>query len=173
MPQLLPTIEQIAVLQQASNFGYQYWQTKTNVAQSFLKSYPLTQTLDVQHIKDLIRDYTLDEDYQLADEAAVMRGLRHLRNLLMVRWIWQDALNLISLEQLTWELSKFADYCLIFAKDYVYQDLISRYGEPYFFDEKNKPHKDDLAIIAMGKMGAEELNLSSDIDLIFVHQGQG
>lgn len=25
----------------------------------------------------------------------------------------------------------------------------------------------------MGKMGAEELNLSSDIDLIFVHQGQG
>ena len=173
MPQLLPTMEQIAVLQQASNFGYQYWQTKTNVAQSFLKSYPLTQTLDVQHIKDLIRDYTLDEDYQLADEAAVMRGLRHLRNLLMVRWIWQDALNLISLEQLTWELSKFADYCLIFAKDYVYQDLISRYGEPYFFDEKNKPHKDDLAIIAMGKMGAEELNLSSDIDLIFVHQGQG
>lgn len=173
MPQLLPTIEQIAVLQQASNFGYQYWQTKTNVAQSFLKSYPLTQTLDVQHIKDLIRDYTLDEDYQLADEASVMRGLRHLRNLLMVRWIWQDALNLISLEQLTWELSKFADYCLIFAKDYVYQDLISRYGEPYFFDEKNKPRKDDLAIIAMGKMGAEELNLSSDIDLIFVHQGQG
>ena len=173
MPQLLPTMEQIAVLQQASNFGYQYWQTKTNVVQSFLKSYPLTQTLDVQHIKDLIRDYTLDEDYQLADEAAVMRGLRHLRNLLMVRWIWQDALNLISLEQLTWELSKFADYCLIFAKDYVYQDLISRYGEPYFFDEKNKPHKDDLAIIAMGKMGAEELNLSSDIDLIFVHQGQG
>ena len=173
MPQLLPTIEQIAVLQQASNFGYQYWQTKTNVAQSFLKSYPLTQTLDVQHIKDLIRDYTLDEDYQLADEASVMRGLRHLRNLLMMRWIWQDALNLISLEQLTWELSKFADYCLIFAKDYVYQDLISRYGEPYFFDEKNKPHKDDLAIIAMGKMGAEELNLSSDIDLIFVHQGQG
>lgn len=149
MPQLLPTIEQIAVLQQASNFGYQYWQTKTNVAQSFLKSYPLTQTLDVQHIKDLIRDYTLDEDYQLADEASVMRGLRHLRNLLMMRWIWQDALNLISLEQLTWELSKFADYCLIFAKDYVYQDLISRYGEPYFFDEKNKPHKDDLAIIAM------------------------
>lgn len=173
MPQRLPTMEQIAVLQQASNFGYQYWQTKTNVAQSFLKSYPLTQTLDVQHIKDLIRDYTLDEDYQLADEASVMRGLRHLRNLLMVRWIWQDALNLISLEQLTWELSKFADYCLIFAKDYVYQDLISRYGEPYFFDEKNKPHKDDLAIIAMGKMGAEELNLSSDIDLIFVHQGQG
>ena len=24
----------------------------------------------------------------------------------MVRWIWQDALNLISLEQLTWEFIK-------------------------------------------------------------------
>ncbi|MFO1383558.1 MAG: hypothetical protein U1E91_00895 [Moraxella sp.] len=42
----------------------------------------------------------------MADEASVMQGLRHLHNLLMVRWIWQDALNLISLEQLTWELSK-------------------------------------------------------------------
>ena len=173
MSQGLPTTEQIAVLQQASNFGYQYWQTKTNIAQTFLKSYPLSQALDVQQIKDLIRDYTLDEDCQSADEATVMRGLRHLRNLLMMRWIWQDALNLISLEQLTWELSKFADYCLIFAKEYVYQVLVTRYGEPYFYDDKHKPQLDDLAIIAMGKLGAEELNLSSDIDLIFVHQGQG
>lgn len=173
MSQGLPTTEQIAVLQQASKFGYQLWQTKTSIAQAFLKSYPLTQTLDIQHIKDLIRDYTLDDDCQIADEVTVMRGLRHLRNLLMMRWIWQDALHLISLEQLTWELSKFADYCLIFAKDYVYQALVQRYGEPLFYDAKHKPHRDDLAIIAMGKMGAEELNLSSDIDLIFVHQGQG
>ncbi|MGL5251988.1 MAG: bifunctional [glutamate--ammonia ligase]-adenylyl-L-tyrosine phosphorylase/[glutamate--ammonia-ligase] adenylyltransferase [Moraxella sp.] len=173
MPTPLPTPEQIAILQQASKFGFHLWQTKAHIAQAFLKSYPLSQTLDVQHIKDLIRDYTLDEECQVADEVAVMRGLRHLRNLLMMRWIWQDALGLITLEQLTWELSKFADYCLIFAKDYMYQDLIQRYGEPIFYDEKNKPQPDDLAVIAMGKMGAEELNLSSDIDLIFVHQGQG
>ncbi|MFW2177033.1 MULTISPECIES: bifunctional [glutamate--ammonia ligase]-adenylyl-L-tyrosine phosphorylase/[glutamate--ammonia-ligase] adenylyltransferase [unclassified Moraxella] len=172
MPMLIPTPEQVETLRLASQFGYRIWQEKPTIAQSFIKSYPLTMTLNDQQIKDLIRDYTLDDECQVADEACVMRGLRHLRNLLMLRWIWQDALGLISLEQLTWELSKFADFCLIFAKDYVYQDLIKRYGEP-IFTIKNKAKVDDLAIIAMGKMGAEELNLSSDIDLIFVHQGQG
>lgn len=168
----MPTTEQIQRLQQASPFAFELWQNKHHACQSFIKSYPLDTTLTEQQLKDLIRDYTLDDDCQLADETAVMRGLRHLRNLLQMRWIWQDALGVISLEQLTWELSKFADFCLIFAKDYVYQNLVKRYGEPYFIDGK-KPKKDDLAIIAMGKMGAEELNLSSDIDLIFVHQGQG
>lgn len=168
----LPTAEHVDRLQQASHFAYQLYTQKPKLCQSFLKSYPLNTTLTEQQLKDLIRDYTLDEDYQLADETGVMKGLRNLRNLLMLRWIWQDALHLISLEQLTWELSKFADECLTFAKAFVYQDLIQKYGEPYFEDGK-KLKKDDLAVIAMGKMGAEELNLSSDIDLIFVHQGQG
>ncbi len=169
---MLPTAEQVKCLQQASHFAFDIWHHKPVIAQSFIKSYPLKQTLTEQQIKDLIRDYTLDDDCQQAQENYVMRGLRQLRNLLMLRWIWQDALGLISLEQLTWELSKFADFCLRFAKEYVYQDLVQKYGEP-MFESGKKPKLDDLAIIAMGKMGAEELNLSSDIDLIFVHQGQG
>ncbi|WP_019520513.1 bifunctional [glutamate--ammonia ligase]-adenylyl-L-tyrosine phosphorylase/[glutamate--ammonia-ligase] adenylyltransferase [Faucicola boevrei] len=173
MPTVLPTPEAINVLQRASQFGFQLWQNKPTVAQSFIKSYPLNQTLNEQVIKDLIQDYTLDDECCIADEISVMKGLRTLRNLMMLRWIWQDALRLISLEQLTWELSHFADECLIFAKSYVYQTLIQKYGEPHFYDTKNRLQKDDLAIIAMGKMGAKELNLSSDIDLIFVHQGQG
>lgn len=173
MSAILPTFDNVAILQKASHFAYHTWLEKPSMIQGFLKSYPLNQQLSEQQLKDLISDYTLDDDYQLADETHVMRGLRQLRNLLMVRWIWQDALNAISLEQLTWELSKFADYCLIFAKDYVYQHLIKRYGEPYCYDSRQKLKKDDLAIVAMGKMGADELNLSSDIDLIFIHQGQG
>ena len=73
MPQLLPTIEQIAVLQQASNFAISIGRLKQTLHKAF-KKLSAYQTLDVQHIKDLIRDYTLDEDYQLADEASVMRG---------------------------------------------------------------------------------------------------
>ena len=167
--------QKIHCLQQASHFAFGLYTQKTKACQAFIKSYPLEQTLSEQQIKDLIRDYTLDDNCQVADESTVMAGLRHLRNLLMLRWIWQDALSLISLEQLTWELSKFADFCLIFAKEFVYQDLIQRYGESmcHAFDNPKKWIKDDLAIIAMGKMGAQELNLSSDIDLIFVHQGQG
>lgn len=168
-----PTPEQIDTLRLASAFAYQIWQDKPTAVKAFLRSYPLATPLSEQQIKDLIRDYTLDDECQVADEASVMRGLRHLRNFLQLRWIWQDALQLIGLEQLTWELTKFADECLIFAKDYVYHTLVKRYGRPIFYAGKHKPQVDDLAIIAMGKMGAQELNLSSDIDLIFVHQGQG
>ena len=111
--------QKIHCLQQASHFAFGLYTQKTKACQAFIKSYPLEQTLSEQQIKDLIRDYTLDDNCQVADESTVMAGLRHLRNLLMLRWIWQDALSLISLEQLTWELSKFADFFLIFAKEFV------------------------------------------------------
>lgn len=127
-----------------------------------------------------LRQKVIDE----ADEAAVMKGLRQLRAMLMVKWIWQDALGVISLERLTTELSDFADACICFVKDYAWQHLIRRYGAPMTSaayisqDVKTNKHdtqpvKDEIAIIAMGKLGARELNLSSDIDLIFVHVGVG
>ncbi|PKH79271.1 bifunctional [glutamate--ammonia ligase]-adenylyl-L-tyrosine phosphorylase/[glutamate--ammonia-ligase] adenylyltransferase [Psychrobacter sp. 4Bb] len=168
-----PTVEQLQVLQTASEFAYQIWESRTVSCQTFLRSYPLNSTLTRQQIDDLIQDYTLDENYQLADETKVMSGLRHLRTLLMMRWIWQDALQTISLEQLTDELSEFADGCISFAKDYTYQHLVSRYGEPTFINEQGNIQVDDMAIMAMGKLGAQELNLSSDIDLIFIHQARG
>ncbi len=168
-----PTSAQLQVLYTASEFAYQIWESRTASCQTFLRSYPLEQTLTRQQIDDLIQDYTLDENYQLATEVKVMQGLRHLRMLLMMRWIWQDALAMIALEQLTDELSEFADGCILFAKDYTYQQLIRQYGQPTFIDDKGVRQIDDMAIMAMGKLGAHELNLSSDIDLIFVHQAQG
>lgn len=168
-----PTAEQLQVLQTASEFAYQVWESRTISCQTFLRSYPLEQTLTRQQIDDLIQDYTLDENYQTADEPKVMSGLRHLRMLLMMRWIWQDALSIISLEQLTDELSEFADGCILFAKDYTYEQLIVKYGKPTFTNEQGELKTDDMAIMAMGKLGAHELNLSSDIDLIFVHQARG
>lgn len=108
-----------------------------------------------------------------ASEAEVMQGLRQLRNKLMMRWIWQDALGKLSLEQLTGELSYFADCCISFAKNYCYHQLVLKYGHPSIKHKKTQYINDDMAVIAMGKLGANELNLSSDIDLIFVHKGHG
>ena len=168
-----PTKEQVEVLQTASEFAYRIWENRLISCQTFLRSYPLDETLTRQQIDDLIQDYTLDENYQVADEAKVMSGLRHLRMLLMMRWIWQDALGIIALEQLTDELSEFADGCIVFAKEYTYQHLVTKYGQPTFIDDDGQSRIDDMAVLAMGKLGAHELNLSSDIDLVFVHQARG
>src|SRR5690606_41283821 len=63
-----PTPEQLQVLQTASEFAYQVWQSRTGACQTFLRSYPLQSTLTRQQIEDLIQDYTLDENYQLRSE---------------------------------------------------------------------------------------------------------
>ena len=171
------TAGHIQKLKLASPFAYQIWESKPTICQNFLTSYPLGEVLTRQQICDLIDDYTLDDglegELERADEAGVMKGLRRLRELLMLRWIWQDALGVIPLEQLTGELSSFADNCLIFVKEYAWEQLVARYGRPIYIDEKGQLQYDDMAIFAMGKLGAQELNLSSDIDLIFVHRARG
>ena len=142
---------------------------------------------DTAQITDDIQD--ADRSYYGADESAVMQAMRELRTMLMVKWIWQDALGVISLEHLTTELSSFADACVCFAKNYAWHETTKRYGIPMTSsvyltqtdtNSKNtkntkniKTMPDEFAIIAMGKLGAKELNLSSDIDLIFVHMGAG
>jgi glutamate-ammonia-ligase adenylyltransferase len=87
----------------------------------------------------------------------------------MFRWIWQDANQLTDVVTLTRELSDFADICIVAAKDFARVPLIAKHGEPVGYNGKIQ----DLIVIGMGKLGAQELNLSSDIDLIFAFDEQG
>jgi glutamate-ammonia-ligase adenylyltransferase len=98
----------------------------------------------------------------IQDEITWMRVLRILRARLMFRWIWQDANQLTDVVTLTRELSDFADICIVAAKDFARVPLIAKHGEPVGYNGKIQ----DLIVIGMGKLGAQELNLSSDIDLI-------
>ena len=103
------------------------------------------------------------------DEQAWMKALRILRAKLMFRWIWQDANQLTDVVTLTRELSDFADACICVAKDFARKPLIAKHGEPIGYSGQVQ----DLIVIGMGKLGAKELNLSSDIDLIFAFDEQG
>jgi glutamate-ammonia-ligase adenylyltransferase len=105
----------------------------------------------------------------ISDEASWMRAMRILRARLMFRWIWQDANALTDVVTLTRELSDFADASICEAKAFAYEPLKAKHGEPMGYNGKVQ----DLIVIAMGKLGAQELNLSSDIDLIFAFDEQG
>ncbi|MDY6461727.1 bifunctional [glutamate--ammonia ligase]-adenylyl-L-tyrosine phosphorylase/[glutamate--ammonia-ligase] adenylyltransferase [Acinetobacter faecalis] len=126
---------------------------------AFLK--PLSRT----QIANIV-DESLNE---ITDENQWMRVIRILRARLMFRWIWQDANQLTNVKQLTQELSDFADLAVCAAKNYARTALIAKHGEPIGYSGKVQ----DLIVIAMGKHGAQELNLSSDIDLIFAFDEQG
>lgn len=104
------------------------------------------------------------------DEAAFMRGLRLLRQREMVRWIYRDANGLSPVEEVVSELSDFADACIETALAWAHAMAAGVHGEP-IGQESSQPQR--LCVIAMGKLGAHELNLSSDIDLIFTYPEAG
>ena len=87
----------------------------------------------------------------------------------MFRWIWQDANQLTDVVTLTRELSDFADASICAAKDFARVPLVAKHGEPIGYNGTVQ----NLIVVAMGKLGAQELNLSSDIDLIFAFGEQG
>jgi len=81
----------------------------------------------------------------------------------------RDLLGDADLTVTTEELSRLADVCLDAAWRAADHDLRSQHGIP------QTPAGDEagLAVIGMGKLGGEELNYSSDIDLIFVYSEDG
>ncbi|MCF9046540.1 bifunctional [glutamate--ammonia ligase]-adenylyl-L-tyrosine phosphorylase/[glutamate--ammonia-ligase] adenylyltransferase [Acinetobacter nectaris] len=132
------------------------------------EDYKLDQYLSGLSRQEIVR-ITQKALQEVEDEQQWMKLLRILRARLMFRWIWQDVNKLTNVVQLTKELSDFADICISEAKDFAQKPLLQKYGEPIGVDGSVQ----DLIVIGMGKLGAQELNLSSDIDLIFAFDEQG
>ena len=137
---------------------------QTQLEQDYLEDQFL-DSLSTESIHQKVQHAVMD----LTDEQAWMKALRVLRARLMFRWIWQDANQLTNVVTLTRELSDFADACICAAKAFALVPLIAKHGEPIGYSGQVQ----DLIVIGMGKLGAQELNLSSDIDLIFAFDEQG
>ena len=121
-----------------------------------------------------------DHDTQLTSalenittEPELIKALRLYRNRHMVRIIWRDLNRLCTLQDTTADLSAMADACVEQAMNWIYNDLQPLMGTPYgaAYGEEAQPLK--MVVLGMGKLGARELNLSSDIDLIFTYPYQG
>ncbi len=105
----------------------------------------------------------------VTDEASMMEALRHFRHKAITRIIWRDLLNLSSFSEHLQELSTLADVCVQIATDFIYQLSCQQWGTPC--NEQGEPQL--FVILAVGKLGGSELNLSSDIDLIFTYPEDG
>ncbi|MGD9600177.1 MAG: bifunctional [glutamate--ammonia ligase]-adenylyl-L-tyrosine phosphorylase/[glutamate--ammonia-ligase] adenylyltransferase [Gammaproteobacteria bacterium] len=103
------------------------------------------------------------------DEDTVRAILRRLRNAELVRIACRDLAGVAALEDVLAELSALADALVGRAAAWLTRSLAARFGTPT--DDQGDPV--DLVIVAMGKLGGEELNFSSDIDLVFLYRAQG
>ncbi len=101
--------------------------------------------------------------------AGLNPALRQFRNHEMMRLIWRDLNNLAPVDEILADLSTLADICLQAAIQYHSSILEENHGTPRGPD--NQAQK--LVVIGLGKLGGGELNLSSDIDIIFCYPDNG
>ncbi len=103
------------------------------------------------------------------DEPELSRQLRLFRRREMQRIVWRDLNRLSDLIETTRDVTLLAEACIQVALDYLHPIVADNFGRP--LDSQGNEQK--LLVIAMGKMGGGELNLSSDIDLIFAYPEAG
>ncbi|MGB5441504.1 MAG: bifunctional [glutamate--ammonia ligase]-adenylyl-L-tyrosine phosphorylase/[glutamate--ammonia-ligase] adenylyltransferase, partial [Gammaproteobacteria bacterium] len=119
---------------------------------------------------DLLSDYRADEQRQkleqglaaVSDEQSLMRVLRENRLREMVRIAWRDLAGWAPLGEVLGDLSALADATINGALGLLGKWALQQPGVP----KKLSPA---LVVLGMGKLGAHELNFSSDIDLIFAY----
>ena len=130
---------------------------------------------------DLHSTYT-DEHYTVAlqeqlsavaDDAALAKVLRQCRRREMVRIIWRDSTGLADFQETVRDLSALADACIDAALGKLYEWMQPDFGLPYYQSDHHKDQPMPLVVLGMGKLGARELNLSSDIDLMFAYAHEG
>ena len=98
------------------------------------------------------------------------RVLRRLRNRHQVRIIWRDLNRQADLVQTCRDLSDMADASIDQAYQWLYSRHCQQFGVP---TGRRSGEPQQMVILGMGKLGAVELNLSSDIDLIFAYPEGG
>ena len=98
------------------------------------------------------------------------RNLRITRQQVMLAILFRDLNQLADLDEVVTAISKFADFATHAAVLFHHAALCKQFG---LDDALAQSHLSDLVVIGMGKLGGDELNVSSDIDLIFVHAEDG
>ncbi|WP_412481059.1 bifunctional [glutamate--ammonia ligase]-adenylyl-L-tyrosine phosphorylase/[glutamate--ammonia-ligase] adenylyltransferase [Azonexus sp. IMCC34839] len=106
---------------------------------------------------------------QFADDDAVKSALRRLRQRAMAHITLRDLCGLAPLAEVVESMTLLADVTTNFALEYYHRQLAATYGEP--LDKAGRPTR--LLVIGMGKLGGRELNVSSDVDYIFVYPEEG
>ena len=149
-----------------SDYVFTSFQSCPAIAQTLLSDDFLTTALNVAEVEDAFHQQL--ENCQ--DEAELYKALRELRRLHQMRLIHRDLNRLSPLSDTLIELSFLADTHIRYTLAWLDKKLQLRYGQPV---AKKSGDPQSLIVIAMGKQGAGELNLSSDIDLIFAFNENG
>ncbi|WP_370870253.1 bifunctional [glutamate--ammonia ligase]-adenylyl-L-tyrosine phosphorylase/[glutamate--ammonia-ligase] adenylyltransferase [Hydrogenophaga sp.] len=100
-------------------------------------------------------------------------ALRVLRQLVLERLVVLDCEQGASLEAVTRAVTELAEIALDVACELAFHELDDLFGAPQHTNAEGQTVRAQLWVVGMGKLGARELNVSSDIDLIYVYDHDG
>ncbi len=107
---------------------------------------------------------------EVPDYNGLLSTLRRHKQEEMLRIGVRDLLGYGPLEEITAELSSLASAALDTAYSFCLGLLKKDYGTPYCSDEDGSIKECTFTVLGMGKLGGNELNFSSDIDLIYLYE---
>lgn len=102
------------------------------------------------------------------DEAECHANLRRRRHEAVVKLIFRDINGMVDLGEVVDVVSNLATDSVRVAVQFHTAALAAKWRVPNLATEQAQ-----LVVVGMGKLGGAELNVSSDIDLIFVHDEDG
>lgn len=133
---------------------------------------------DMNLLDDLLQNHTkiystieMQQFLQAAniiDENSLKKTLRQLRQCVILRTMFRDLNGLADLDEVVTTTTNLAEIALNTATNYHQIWLESKYGKPLANNNAQA-----LIVVGMGKLGGAELNVSSDIDLIFAYEDDG
>ena len=100
----------------------------------------------------------------------LMPFIRQYRRREMLRILWRDLNKWTTTPKTLTDLSRFADACINLCNQFIFAQLSEELGTP---TDANNGHELPLIVLAMGKLGANALNFSSDVDLIYCYPKDG
>ena len=115
-------------------------------------------------VEDLVAEISA-----LEHEQTVLRSLRRFKRRETLRITYGDIIREQSLQTVTAQISYLADAILEGALRAAWRKIRGQRGDPIGPDGQAAR----FVILGMGKLGGCELNYSSDIDLIFLYDGEG
>ena len=101
---------------------------------------------------------------------AQLARLRRWRRKMTLRIAFRDVTGLASTPVTIEELTRLAEFCLGECCKLAMGQWAGRLGEPWD-EELDRPAR--FCVLGLGKLGGQELNFSSDIDLIYFYDGEG
>ncbi|MGX1124064.1 bifunctional [glutamate--ammonia ligase]-adenylyl-L-tyrosine phosphorylase/[glutamate--ammonia-ligase] adenylyltransferase [Pseudomonas sp. HLS-6 TE3448] len=168
---------------QLDDWSPERWQQFDRVCAA--SDFVLQQVLrDPQMLLDLLASGELDRPFVVGElcaqvaaaaqaattEDELARNLRRQRTRQQVRIIWRDLNRQADLVQTCRDLSDLADAAIDQVYQWLYPRQCQQFGTPIGHRSGEPQH---MVVLGMGKLGAVELNLSSDIDLIFAYPEGG